>query len=77
MIDYGVKLTVLHELNVAITAFRVKRGAEPINDNLPGEPDTPFRTIKAIIFPHVTHVAPAEAQLGSGIETPSKMEPVS
>ena len=50
-IDYQTRLTVLHELNTAITAFREKRGLEPIDDNLPGDPDTPFRTIKAILFP--------------------------
>jgi hypothetical protein len=50
-IDYATRLTVLHELNTAITAFRVKRGLEPIDDNLPGQPDTPFRTIKAMLFP--------------------------
>jgi len=49
-IDYQTRLTVLHEINNAITAFRVKRGLEPIEDNLPGDPETPFRTIKAIVF---------------------------
>jgi hypothetical protein len=49
-IDYSVRLVVLHELNTSITAFREKHGLEPIDDNLPGEPDTPFRTIKAIVF---------------------------
>ena len=50
-INYATRLTVLHEVNNAITAYRVKRGLEPIDDNLPGQPDTPFRTIKAILFP--------------------------
>jgi len=67
-IDYQTRLTVLHELNTAITKIREKRGLEPIDDNLPGKPDTPFRTIKAILFPHVADVAPAEAQLGSDIK---------
>jgi len=49
--DYQTRLTVLHELNTAITKVREKRGLEPIDDNLPGDPDTPFRTIKAILFP--------------------------
>jgi hypothetical protein len=39
-----------YHLNVAITAFRTKCGLDPINDGLPGEPDTPFRTIKAIVL---------------------------
>jgi hypothetical protein len=50
-IDYATRLMVLHELNNSITAYRVKRGLEPIDDNMPGQPDTPFRTIKTILFP--------------------------
>jgi hypothetical protein len=49
-IDFQTRLTVLHELNNAITAFREKRGLEPIDDNLPGDPDTPFRAIKTIVL---------------------------
>jgi hypothetical protein len=49
-IPYNIKLTVVHELNIAITAFRVKRGLPEIDDGLPGEPDTPFRTIRAIVL---------------------------
>jgi hypothetical protein len=51
VIDYATKLTVVHEFNAAVTTFRVKRGLEPIDDSLPGEPETPFRTLKAILFP--------------------------
>jgi hypothetical protein len=50
-VDYNTRLVVLHELNNTITTFREKRGLEPIDDGLPDEPDTPFRTIKAILFP--------------------------
>jgi hypothetical protein len=50
-IDYPTKLTVLHEINNSITALRVKRDLEPINDPLPGEPEGPFRLIKIILFP--------------------------
>jgi hypothetical protein len=50
-IDYQTRLTVLHEVNEGITEFRVKRDMEPIDDNLPGEPETPYRLIKAILFP--------------------------
>ena len=49
VIDYDTKLTVLHEINSAITKFREKRGLEPIDDTVEGEP--PFRTLKAILFP--------------------------
>ena len=50
-VDYAVRLTVLHEINNAITEFRVERDMEPINDPLPGEPESPFRLIKIILFP--------------------------
>ena len=50
-IDYATKLTVLHEFNSSITAFREKRDLEPINDPLPGEPESPYRQLKAILFP--------------------------
>ena len=49
-IDYATRLTVIHELNNAITAFREKRGLEPIDDGVPGDPETAFRTIKAIVL---------------------------
>lgn len=62
-LDSGTKLVVVHELNNSITAFREKHGMEPINDNLPGQPDTPFRTIKAILFPSTR--APTGAKPGS------------
>jgi hypothetical protein len=64
-IDYQTRLTVLHEINSAITAYRTKRGLEPIDDNLPGDPDTPFRAIKAIVLTPSPHArAPTEAKLG-------------
>jgi hypothetical protein len=50
-VDYAVRLTVLHEINNAITAFRVERDMEPIDDPLLGEPESPFRLIKIILFP--------------------------
>jgi hypothetical protein len=61
-IPYDVKLTVLHWVNNSITKYRDKRGLEPIDDNLPGQPDTPFRTIKAIIF---AASPPARASTGT------------
>ena len=54
-IDYTTKLTIIHELNSAITTFREKRGLEPIDDNLPGDPDTPFRAIKTIVLTPPPH----------------------
>ena len=50
-IDYQTRMTVLHELNTAITRYREKCGREPIDDSLPGQPESPFRAIKAILFP--------------------------
>ena len=65
MIDYATKLTVVHELSNTIAALREKRGLEPIEDNLPGEPETPFRMIKAIVLTSSPHArAPTEAKLG-------------
>jgi hypothetical protein len=64
-IDYAARLVVLHEINNAITAYRTKCGLEPIDDNLPGEPDTPFRAIKAIVLTASPHArAPTGAQPG-------------
>jgi hypothetical protein len=50
-ISHDVRLTVLHELNTAITKVREARGLDPIDDGVPCEPETPYRTIKAIMFP--------------------------
>jgi hypothetical protein len=54
-INYATRLTVLHEINNAITAYRVKRGLEPIDDNLLDQPDTPFRALKAIVLAPSPH----------------------
>ena len=54
-IDYPTRLVIIHEIDNAITAFREKRGLEPIDDNLPGQPDTPFRMIKAIVLTASPH----------------------
>jgi len=61
-VDYATKLTVLHEINNSITALRVKRDLEPIDDPLPGEPEGPYRQLKAILFP--PNGAPTGAQPG-------------
>jgi hypothetical protein len=55
VIDYETKLTVIHEINAAIVKLRVTHGLVPIDDNLPGEPDTPFRKIKAIVLTSSPH----------------------
>jgi hypothetical protein len=53
LIDYATKLVVVHEINIAISAIREKHNLVPIDDGLPDQPDqpeTPFRTIKAIVL---------------------------
>jgi hypothetical protein len=69
VIDADTKLVTLHELNAAITRFREKRNPdEPISDPLPNEPDSPFRTLKAILFPAR---APTGAKPGLSIRDPA------
>jgi hypothetical protein len=55
VIDYDTKLVVVHELNNAITTLREKHDLEPIDDGLPGDPGTPFRTIKTIVLTPSPH----------------------
>jgi len=49
-IDYATKLTVIHEIDMAIVKLRRVQRLAPFDDGLPGEPDTPFRTIRAIVL---------------------------
>jgi len=62
-IDYATRLTVLHEVNTSITAFREKRGLDPIDDLLDERPNA-FREIRKTImsFPPVSR----KAEPGSG-----------
>jgi len=46
---------VVYELNTAITAIREKHGPPPIEDGLPGEPDMPYRAIRAIVLTPSPH----------------------
>src|SRR5262249_2052264 len=48
-IDYQTRLTILHEVNSAITKFREKRGLDPIDDPLEGMPRNAFQIIRGII----------------------------
>jgi hypothetical protein len=52
-IDISTKQITLHEVGAAITRYRTKCNAEPIDDSVTDEP--PFRTIKAIIFATSPH----------------------
>src|SRR5262249_14705322 len=60
-IDYQTRLTVLHEVNSAITKFREKRGLEPIDDPLPGAAPNAFQAIRKILtteFPASSQARP-------------------
>jgi hypothetical protein len=59
-IDYQTRLTVLHEVNSAITKFRESQGFEPIDDPLPGAPPNAFQIIRKILnqFPAPTQEGP-------------------
>jgi len=48
-IDYQTRLTVLHELNTAITKWRERQGLDPISDPLPGAPPNAFQVIREIV----------------------------
>jgi hypothetical protein len=50
-ISYDTRLTVLHQINETIARVRSRNGLSPIDDPLPGEPDSLFRRIKQILFP--------------------------
>ena len=66
VIDADTKLTALHEFNAAVTRLRERNNMEPIDDTV--ESETPYRQLKAILFP--PNGAPAGAQPGSNSETP-------
>jgi hypothetical protein len=49
-VSHDVRLTILHELNVAITRLREQQGLSPFDDGVPGERDNVFRRIKDLMF---------------------------
>jgi len=59
-IDFETRLTVLHEVNAAITKYREKRGLNPIDDPLPGAPPNAFQVIRKILnqFPAMSQETP-------------------
>src|SRR5262245_45846624 len=61
-IDYQTRLTVLHEVNAAITKWRERQGLAPIDDPLPGAPANAFQTLRKIIteFPAITQESQPE-----------------
>ena len=49
-IDFDVRLTILHQVNDAITRFRERAGLDCISDPLPGQPLTAFWLVKRALF---------------------------
>jgi hypothetical protein len=50
-VHYPTRLTVLHEVNVAITRLRERNGMAPFDDAMPGDPPNVFETIRTILIP--------------------------
>jgi hypothetical protein len=59
-IDYQTRLTVLHEVNSAITKFRESQKLDPISDPLPGAPPNAFQAIRGIINQFPARESPPE-----------------
>jgi hypothetical protein len=77
LIDYPTRLVVLHEVNTAITRLRERNSLDGISDPLPGQPESAFRLIKAILSndkPSHPTVAPPGAQPGLVNSTHDTME---
>jgi hypothetical protein len=49
-VSYDTRLTVLHQINTAITRMRERHGLAPFDDPLPPQSDSVFRRIKARLF---------------------------
>jgi hypothetical protein len=60
VVSYDVRLTILHQLNTAITRLHEQQGMPPFDDGVPGERDNVFRRIKTLMF-----AAPPGAHPGS------------
>jgi hypothetical protein len=49
-VSYDIRLTLLHQVNQAITRLRERNGMPAIDDPLPDQPDNVFRRIKQLMF---------------------------
>jgi hypothetical protein len=58
-IDHETRLTVLHEVGVAITRHRERRGQEPFSDPLPGQLNNAYRIIKNLLNSFPPHAGEA------------------
>jgi hypothetical protein len=47
--DIETRMVALHEINRTISRVREAAGAVPFNDALPGEPDTGFLVVRALL----------------------------
>jgi len=61
-VDYFTRLTVLHEINMAITKMRERNGLSPFDDGFPGDRPNVFQTIRTILIP--AEAAPPGANAG-------------
>jgi hypothetical protein len=50
-VSYDTRLTVLHQVNTAITRMRERHGLVPFDDGIPGQRDNVFRRIRSILVP--------------------------
>jgi hypothetical protein len=48
-VDIEIRFIVLHELNSAIVRLRERNGLDGISDPLPGQKESLFRTVKALL----------------------------
>jgi hypothetical protein len=61
-VNYDTRLTVLHEINTAITKFREHNGLSPFDDGFPGDRPNVFQIIRAVLLP--ADAAPPGAHAG-------------
>jgi hypothetical protein len=65
-VSYDVRLTVLHQINQAITRLRERNGMAGIDDPLPGQPNNVFRRIKHMLFAAPPGANPGSDQMKQG-----------
>ena len=61
-----MRLTILHQLNTAITRLREQQGMPPFDDGVPGERDNVFRRIKDLMFAAPPGAHPGSNQMKQG-----------
>jgi hypothetical protein len=62
-VSYDVRLTILHELNTAVTRLHEQQGMPPFDDGVPGERDNIFRRIKNLMFAAPPGACPGPDQM--------------